>query len=242
MSLVQLERKFIYEQGTPAEEALSEFKEIIVKTEEESDDQSRQMDFTRTPQIILHRIDFLPLDGVKEEVLAKELLSNQQSTFSLDQEEPEAMRIKEDLKKELKHQDIKEEQDELAYNEVKEEQEKLAEHQLDQQEELVCLQIKEEQQELEHQQMEERGEVVSRQIKEEQEELKHQLIKEEQDSQEQVLVKLETDTFMVTSTSDEKYHTNLIENYLCLRTRLRLRNKITKETILNILDQTEMMG
>ncbi|MEQ2267807.1 hypothetical protein XENORESO_010719, partial [Xenotaenia resolanae] len=57
MSSVQPQRELINErQVAPAEETFTEFKEIIVKAEEESDDERSLLDFTRTPKIILHRI------------------------------------------------------------------------------------------------------------------------------------------------------------------------------------------
>ncbi|XP_047239319.1 uncharacterized protein LOC124879065 isoform X4 [Girardinichthys multiradiatus] len=59
MSSVQPQRELINErQVAPAEETFTEFKEIIVKAEEESDDERNLLDFTRTPKIILHRIVF----------------------------------------------------------------------------------------------------------------------------------------------------------------------------------------
>ncbi|XP_027893265.1 uncharacterized protein LOC114156874 isoform X9 [Xiphophorus couchianus] len=57
MSSVPPQREFINEQVTPAGETFTEWKEINVKMEEEMEDQRRLMDFTRIPQIILHRID-----------------------------------------------------------------------------------------------------------------------------------------------------------------------------------------
>lgn len=47
MSSVQLQN----EQLNPAEETSSEFEEIIVKSEEETDGQSGLLDLTRTPRI-----------------------------------------------------------------------------------------------------------------------------------------------------------------------------------------------
>ncbi|MEQ2308991.1 hypothetical protein AMECASPLE_034023 [Ameca splendens] len=41
---------------SPAEETFTEFKGIIVKSEEELDGQRRLLDFSRIPLIILHRI------------------------------------------------------------------------------------------------------------------------------------------------------------------------------------------
>ena len=56
MSSVQLQGEFITEQLTPAEETFTEFKGSLVNSEEKMDDQHLLLDFTRIPQIILHRI------------------------------------------------------------------------------------------------------------------------------------------------------------------------------------------
>ncbi|MED6249832.1 hypothetical protein ATANTOWER_020451 [Ataeniobius toweri] len=155
MSSVQPQRELINErQVAPAEETFTEFKEIIVKAEEESDDERSLLDFTRTPKIILHRIDVLQPYVVKEEVLADKFLFNQDNTSSLNHEEPEPLRIKEE-QEQLEHQQIKEEEDELAHQQIKAEEEEPSCQQMKGQEELAHQQIKEEQQELEHQQIKE---------------------------------------------------------------------------------------
>ncbi|MED6239832.1 hypothetical protein ATANTOWER_011834 [Ataeniobius toweri] len=56
MSPVQPQREMMNELLTPAEETFTEFKGIIVKSEEELDGQRRLLDFSRIPLIILHRI------------------------------------------------------------------------------------------------------------------------------------------------------------------------------------------
>ncbi|MED6233352.1 hypothetical protein ATANTOWER_010559 [Ataeniobius toweri] len=53
---VQPQREMMNELLTPAEETFTEFKGIIVKSEEELDGQRRLLDFSRIPLIILHRI------------------------------------------------------------------------------------------------------------------------------------------------------------------------------------------
>lgn len=47
MSSVQPQRKFINQQLTPAEETDPEFEEVIVKSEDELDDQSSLLDFSQ---------------------------------------------------------------------------------------------------------------------------------------------------------------------------------------------------
>ncbi|KAK5610301.1 hypothetical protein CRENBAI_007340 [Crenichthys baileyi] len=62
------------------------------------DGQCRPQDFTRTPQIILHRIDLHLQDLVwKEEVFSEQQLCKQVKNSSLDQEDPEPLKIKEEL-------------------------------------------------------------------------------------------------------------------------------------------------
>ncbi|XP_054882121.1 zinc finger and SCAN domain-containing protein 31-like [Poeciliopsis prolifica] len=116
----------------PSEETLTEFKEIIVQSEEEMDDQRRLLDFSRTPQIILHRIDHIQRNIYMQEQC------NQDRSSSLKQEAPEHLQIKEE-QDDLEHLQIKEEQDDLEHLQIKEEQDDL-EH----------LPIKEEQDDLEH--------------------------------------------------------------------------------------------
>ncbi|KAM4549896.1 uncharacterized protein V3H82_019096 [Fundulus diaphanus] len=239
MSSVQPQRELISEQETPAEEALSEFKEIIVKTEEESDDPCRHLDFIRTPQIILHRIDLPVPRVVKKEVLVQERLFDPERISHLDLEEAELLMKKEEWEKRLEnheikeeqeeiYHEIKEEQEEISYHEIKEEQEEISYHEIKkEQEELAYHEIKEEQKYLTcHEVKEEQEELSYHDIKEEQEELEHQLIKEEQDSpdKEHVVVKLETDIFTVTPTSDDKYHTELNRNLLMSQDSIETQN------------------
>ncbi|XP_047239332.1 zinc finger protein 583-like isoform X2 [Girardinichthys multiradiatus] len=102
------QREFVNEQLTPPEETFTEFKEIIIKM----DDQRRLLDFTRTPQIILHRIDVLQEYVCKEEALADQQVCNQEKNSIFDEEEPEPQQIKEE-QVELEHLQIKEEEKEL---------------------------------------------------------------------------------------------------------------------------------
>ncbi|XP_054882728.1 involucrin-like [Poeciliopsis prolifica] len=135
MSSVQPQRKWIKDQLTAAEE--TEFKEIIVKSEEEMDNERRLLDFSRLPRIILHRID-LPQCCVskKEEVFTE--LNNQDGDSTLHQEKIEPLVIKKE-QEEPEHLEIKHEQEELEHLEIKHEQEE-PEH----------LEIKHEQEEPEH--------------------------------------------------------------------------------------------
>ncbi|XP_015260714.1 PREDICTED: chromo domain-containing protein cec-1-like, partial [Cyprinodon variegatus] len=96
MSSVQLQGEFITEQLTPAEETFTEFKGSLVNSEEKMDDQHLLLDFTRIPQIILHRIDRLQDYGGKEEDFSDQQLCGQERNSSLDQEEPEPLQIKEE--------------------------------------------------------------------------------------------------------------------------------------------------
>ncbi|XP_017159004.1 zinc finger protein 853-like [Poecilia reticulata] len=92
------------------------------------DDQRRLLDFSRTPQIILHRIDSLWCN-----------IYNQERRSTLDQEELKPLQVKQ--QEESEDHQIKEEQEDLEHQQIKEAQEDL-EHQ-----------IKEEQEDLEHQQI-----------------------------------------------------------------------------------------
>ncbi|XP_008420549.1 uncharacterized protein LOC103472581 isoform X3 [Poecilia reticulata] len=118
MSSVQRHRELINEQLTPAEETLTEFKEIIVKSEEETDDQSRLLDCKRTPQIILHRIDLPQNCACKEEEDFTEF-SNQDGNSALDKEEPEPFKIKHE-QEEPEHQQFKEEEYQLCISQDEE--------------------------------------------------------------------------------------------------------------------------
>ncbi|MED6294908.1 hypothetical protein CHARACLAT_025870, partial [Characodon lateralis] len=81
-------------------------------------DQSRLLDFTRTPQIILQRIDALQ-HYVKEEVLFDYRLFTQERNSSLDQDNPEPLEMKQELN-ESGHLEIKEEENELCVSQDKE--------------------------------------------------------------------------------------------------------------------------
>ncbi|MED6271652.1 hypothetical protein CHARACLAT_022417 [Characodon lateralis] len=114
------------------------------------DDRLRQQDFTRTPQIILHRIDFLHRYVKKGETLVDLAFCSQERKFGLDQGQPEPLKTTEE-QEELEHQQIKEEPDKLEYQQIKEEEKEF------------CI----------------------------------------SQDEEQLLLKQETETFMVTSFSDE---------------------------------------
>uniref|UniRef100_A0A096MD75 Gastrula zinc finger protein XlCGF7.1-like n=1 Tax=Poecilia formosa TaxID=48698 RepID=A0A096MD75_POEFO len=94
---------FIYE-FIAAEETFTEFKDIIVKSEEEMDDQRRLLDFSRTPRIILHR--FSSPDSLKCKV------NNQERKSTLDQEEFEPLQVKQEQEEPEDHQ-IKAEEKEV---------------------------------------------------------------------------------------------------------------------------------
>ncbi|XP_015254287.1 PREDICTED: trichohyalin-like [Cyprinodon variegatus] len=83
------------------------------------DDQHRLLDFTRIPQIILHRIDRLLEYAGKEEDFSEQQLWKQERNSSLDQEEPEPLQMKEE---QLKPEDpwTKEETMELPISEQEE--------------------------------------------------------------------------------------------------------------------------
>ncbi|MED6268076.1 hypothetical protein CHARACLAT_018612 [Characodon lateralis] len=101
MSYNQSHRELSSEQLTSAEETLTDFKDVVVKFEEEFDGQPILLDFTRIPLIILHRIDLVQ-HCVKEEVNFDQQPCNQ--------EEPEPLQIKEEHD-ELEHLQIKEEKE-----------------------------------------------------------------------------------------------------------------------------------
>ncbi|XP_017160128.1 zinc finger protein 470-like [Poecilia reticulata] len=131
------------------------------------DDQRRLLDFSRTPQIILHRIDCLQCN-----------VHHQERRSTLDQEELEPLKGKQDQEETEDHQ-IKEEQGNLKHQQIKEEQEDLK-HQ----------QIKEEQVDLKHQQIKEED-IKHQQIKVEEKEVYCS------QGEEQIELKQETDTCMV---------------------------------------------
>ncbi|XP_038158961.1 zinc finger protein OZF-like [Cyprinodon tularosa] len=119
MSSFQFQGKFITEQFTPAEETLTEIKEVFFKSEEEVEVQHRLLDSSLIPRIILHRIDRL-LDYVgKEEVFFDQRLCKQEKNSSLDKEEPEPLQIKEEQQK-PEHPWTKEETMELPISDHKE--------------------------------------------------------------------------------------------------------------------------
>ncbi|XP_014900371.1 zinc finger protein OZF-like [Poecilia latipinna] len=135
MSSVHLKR--VYQRAVnPAEETFTEFKGIIVKSEDEMDDQRRLLDFSRTSRIILHRIDSLRCNIYKKE---------RRST--LDQEELEPLQVKQE-QEEPEDQQIKEEQEDLKYQQIKEEQEDLEHQQIKVEEKEVYCSQGEEQVEL----------------------------------------------------------------------------------------------
>ncbi|XP_047239324.1 uncharacterized protein LOC124879068 isoform X3 [Girardinichthys multiradiatus] len=106
MSSVEPQREKINEQLTPAEETFTEFKVIIVKSEEEMDGQRRLPDFSRIP------LDLSQYCVCKEEGVSTDI-SNQEGNSTLDQEEPEPLQIKQE-QEELEHQQFKEEEEQLC--------------------------------------------------------------------------------------------------------------------------------
>ncbi|XP_016519001.1 trichohyalin-like, partial [Poecilia formosa] len=125
----------------------------MVKSEEELDDQRGLLDFSRTPRIILHRIDRQQHNIYKEKLCKQERRStlDQEEIEPLqvkqEQEEPEDQQIKEE-QEDLEHQQMKEEQEDLKYHQIKEEQEDLKYHQIKVEEEEVYCSHGEEQIEL----------------------------------------------------------------------------------------------
>ncbi|XP_039878364.1 zinc finger and SCAN domain-containing protein 2-like isoform X7 [Simochromis diagramma] len=98
MPSAQYLREFINERLTAAaEQIFLEFEKTIVQYEEEIDRQRRLLDITWKPQIKLHRTD-VPQQQVceEEEVLPEQQLWNQERSSSVEQEEPEAPQIKEE--------------------------------------------------------------------------------------------------------------------------------------------------
>ncbi|XP_030606905.1 zinc finger protein 883-like [Archocentrus centrarchus] len=91
MPSVQYLREFINERLTAAaEEIFTEFEKTIVQYEEEIDRQRRLLDITWKPEIKLHRTE-LPQHYVCKE---QQQLCNQERNSSLDQEEPEPRQMK----------------------------------------------------------------------------------------------------------------------------------------------------
>ncbi|XP_030606930.1 zinc finger protein 570-like [Archocentrus centrarchus] len=98
MPSVQYLREFINERLTAAaEEIFTEFEKTIVQYEEEIGRQRRLLDITWKPEIKLHRTE-LPQHYIcqEKEVLTEQQLCNQEGSSSLDQEEPEPPQIKEE--------------------------------------------------------------------------------------------------------------------------------------------------
>ncbi|XP_039463756.1 zinc finger and SCAN domain-containing protein 12-like [Oreochromis aureus] len=100
MPSVQYLREFINERLTAAaEQIFLEFEKTIVQYEEEIDRQRRLLDITWKPQIKLHRTDVpeqLVCEEEEEEVLPEQQLWNQERSSRVDQEEPEPPQIKEE--------------------------------------------------------------------------------------------------------------------------------------------------
>ncbi|XP_069371397.1 zinc finger protein 583-like isoform X2 [Paralichthys olivaceus] len=96
MSSVQYLRELISERLTAAaEEIFTVFEKTIVQYEEEVDRQRRLLDIVLKPEVKLHRIE-LPQQHVckEEEVLTDQQLCNQERNSSLDQEEPKPPQTK----------------------------------------------------------------------------------------------------------------------------------------------------
>ncbi|KAM4746635.1 uncharacterized protein FYW61_021111 [Anableps anableps] len=121
MSLSQSLKDFIRERLVAvAEEIFTEFDKTIVQYEEELDRQRRLLEICWKPRIELHRIDLPQRYAWKEEeVFTDHQLCNQDKNSSLGQEEPEPLRIKEELE-ETEPPQIKEEQHECCISLEKE--------------------------------------------------------------------------------------------------------------------------
>ncbi|XP_030607365.1 golgin subfamily A member 6-like protein 22 [Archocentrus centrarchus] len=98
MLSVQYLREFINERLTAAaEEIFTEFEKTIVQYEEEIELQRRLLDITWKPEIKLHRTELRQsLCSKEEEALPEQKLWKQERSSSLDQEEPEPPQIKEE--------------------------------------------------------------------------------------------------------------------------------------------------
>ncbi|XP_039458375.1 zinc finger protein 436-like isoform X1 [Oreochromis aureus] len=226
MPSVQYLREFINERLTAAaEQIFLEFEKTIVQYEEEIDRQRRLLDITWKPQIKLHRTD-VPQQQVCEEeeegeVLPEQQLWNQERSSSVEQEEPEPPQIKEEQEELCSSQEgeqlgLKEEpevhNDPVQYEEEMERQRRLLDitwkpqiklHRTDLRQQHVCK----EEEVLPEQQLwnQERSSSVDQeepeppQIKEEQEELCSS------QEGEQLGLKEETDTFMVTAAEEGEH-------------------------------------
>ncbi|XP_075960697.1 uncharacterized protein LOC142964313 [Anarhichas minor] len=98
MSSVEYLREFVNERlSAAAEEIFGVFEKTIVEYEEEIDRQRRLLDIAWKPVIKLHRIE-LPQQHVckEEEVLSDQQLCIQERNSSLDQEDPDPPQIKEE--------------------------------------------------------------------------------------------------------------------------------------------------
>ncbi|XP_014900363.1 trichohyalin-like isoform X3 [Poecilia latipinna] len=179
------------------------------------DDQRRLLDFSRTPRIILHRIDSLWCN-----------VYNQERRSTLGQEELEPLQVKQEQEEPEDHQ-IKEEREDLEHHQIKVEEKEVYCSQdslqcnvcnqerrstLDQ-EELEPLQVKQEQEEPEDQQIkQEQEDLEHQQIKEEQEDLHHQIKVEEKEvyfsqGEEHIELKQETDTYIVVLVDEQTSQT-----------------------------------
>ncbi|CAI5677084.1 zinc finger protein 471-like isoform X1 [Oreochromis aureus] len=222
MPSVQYLREFINERLTAAaEQIFLEFEKTIVQYEEEIDRQRRLLDITWKPQIKLHRTD-VPQQQVceeEEEVLPEQQLWNQERSSSVDQEEPEPPQIKEEQEELCSSQEgeqlgLKEEtevhNDPVQYEEEMERQRRLLDitwkpqiklRRTDVPQQPVC---KEEEKVLPEQQLWNQEEPEPPQIKEEQEELCSS------QEGEQLGLKEETDTFMVTVAEEGEHREQLL--------------------------------
>ncbi|XP_044051243.1 zinc finger protein 260-like isoform X3 [Siniperca chuatsi] len=231
MSSVECLREFVNERLiAAAEEIFGVFKKTIVEYEEEIDRQRRLLDIFWKPEIKLHRIE-LPQQHVctEEEVLADQQLCIQERNSSLDQEDPEPPQIKEEQEELCTSQEgeqllLKQETDAFMLTPTDEESDHsepepnrdqqllshnshVAESQ-DQKGELVKQHGCTEEEVLTDQQLciQERNSSLDQddpeppQIKEEQEELCTS------QEGEQLLLKQETDAFMLTPTYEESDH------------------------------------
>ncbi|XP_022614593.1 uncharacterized protein LOC111231663 isoform X2 [Seriola dumerili] len=98
MSSLQYFVEFVNERLTAAVEEIFEvFEKIIVESEEEVGRLQRLLDIALKPEIKLHRTE-LPQQHVcqEEEVLSDQQLRNQKRNSSLDQDDPEPPKVKEE--------------------------------------------------------------------------------------------------------------------------------------------------
>ncbi|XP_008273904.1 zinc finger protein 568-like isoform X2 [Stegastes partitus] len=204
MSSVQNLRELINERLTAtAEEIFREFEKTIVQYEEEIDRQRRLLDIIWKPET--HTVD-LPQQYVcqKKEVLADKQRSNRERNSSLDQENSGPVQIKEEQEDLSTSQEgeplvLKQEADMLVQCKSKYLlQQHVCTEQMSLAEQLPCNQ--------ERNSSLDKEDLEAPQIKEEQEELCTNV------DGEQLVVKLETDIFMVTPTNKESDHKELEQN------------------------------